>query len=188
MKTGYITLIACILLFALVSCSKKCEDFNPGIIEWMPYKVADKIVVMKNGLPDTLLVTSSEINHTEKIGFGVKCSCEDSYNLKLTSDSLTLEIQFNKSKSVELSQIAINTEWMSVSENLDFIDINGKRYTNVIVYRSVDQKAVTRFDRIVISKSIGIIEIVGKNGKWTITDDLKRNINESDIELKRIHC
>jgi hypothetical protein len=37
----------------MTGCAQKCEDFDKSIVEWMPYKEADKIVFLRNNKADT---------------------------------------------------------------------------------------------------------------------------------------
>ncbi len=176
------------LILILTSCAKKCDDFNNKIIEWMPYKTNDKIVIFQKGNTDTLTVKYSEIYHTDKIGFGVKCSCENSFILNLSSDSFKIDIRFNDSNLVEQSEIVINDEWMDYSEQVDNLTINGKAYTDLIIYKNTNQTPSKRFDRIILSKTIGIVAIIGEKDEWKIIDNTVRKIEISDIEFKSTDC
>ena len=154
----------------------------------MPYKKADRIIIGNNNKTDTLIVKYSEIHHTDKIGFGVNCECENSYIIHLSSDSLIINVLFYNANAVERSEILINNEWMNYSERLDRLQINGKEYTDLIIYKNENETPTSRFEKIIISKSIGIISVVGKNELWGIKDDTKRDIDVSKIQLKTIDC
>lgn len=190
MKSTYPILIIFFyfVIVVLTGCATKCDDFNNEIIDWMPYNEADRIIIGKDNRSDTLIVNYSEIHHTDKIGFGVKCDCEDTYSLNLSSDSLTIDVRFYNSSAVEKSEIVINDEWMSFSERLDKLEINGKEYNDLIIYKNEKQTPASRFEKIILSKSIGIISIVGINELWGIKDDTKRVIDVSKIKLKTIDC
>ena len=77
---------------------------------------------------------------------------------------------------------------MNYSERLDRLQINGKEYTDLIIYKNVNQTPSSRFEKIIISKSIGIISVVGKNELWGIKDDTKRDIDVSKIKLQTTDC
>ncbi len=154
----------------------------------MPYKTNDKIVIFQNANTDTLTVEYSEIYHTDKIRFGEKCSCVNSFTLNLSSDSFKIEIRFYDSDVVEQSEIAINDEWMIYSEQIDNLTINGKAYTDLIVYKNTKQTPSKRFDRVIISKTIGIVAIIGEKDEWAIMDNSVRKIDLSDIEFKMADC
>ena len=154
----------------------------------MPYNKTDKILIVKDNWTDTLIVNYSEIYHTDKIEFGVKCECENSYILKLSSDSLSIDIQFDNSREVENSEIVINDEWLNYSERIDKLKINGKEYYDLIIYKNISQTTKNRFEKIIISKSIGIISIVDSNNDWTIKNDSKKDIDMSKISFKNINC
>ena len=181
-------LIITSLIFVLTGCSTKCDDFNNKIVDWMPYKTSDKIVMSRNSIRDTLIVNYSEIYHTDKVGFGAKCTCENSYILNLSSNTLKIDIRFNDSKSIEQSEIVINDEWMNYSEQLNNLNINGKIYTDLIVYKNTNQTSSSKFEKIIVAKSIGIIKIIGKNNEWIIIDDSKKQIETSDIKFKNTDC
>ncbi len=180
--------ISIIMIFILTSCSKKCDDFDNKIIEWMPYKKSVKIIISQNGDRDTLTVNFSEIYHTDKIGFGVKCPCENSFILNLSSNTLNVDIRFNDSKLIEQSEIVINDDWMIYSEQTDQINLNGKVYTDLIVYKNINLTSVARFEKIIISKAIGIVAIIGEDDEWIIIDDSKKKIEISDIDFKSTDC
>lgn len=186
--TNPIRIIFTFVIVVLTGCATKCDDFNNEIIDWMPYKKADRIIIGNNNKTDTLIVNYSEIHHTDKIGFGVNCECENSYIIHLSSDSLIINVLFYNANAVERSEILINNEWMNYSERLDRLQINGKEYTDLIIYKNVNETPASRFEKIIISKSIGIISIVGKNELWGIKDDTKRDIDVSKIKLKTIDC
>lgn len=181
-------LISVFPIVFLSSCTKKCEDFDNRIIDWMPYKKSDKIIISQNGEKDTLTVNYSEIHHTDKIGFGVKCACVNSFILELSSNSLNIDVMFNDSKQVELSDIVINDEWLSYSEQADTIILNGHVFTDVIIYKNTNVSSSARFDKILISKSIGIVAIVGKDDEWIIIDNSIKDIEISAIEFQSTDC
>ena len=106
MKITYpIRIIFTFVIVALTGCATKCDDFNNEIIDWMPYKKADRIIIGNNNKTDTLIVNYSEIHHTDKIGFGVNCECENSYIIHLSSDSLIINVLFYNANAVERSEI-----------------------------------------------------------------------------------
>ncbi len=179
-------LVSASLILVMTSCAKKCDDFDNKIIDWMPYKTNDKIVVSQNGDMDTLNVNYSEIYHTDKIAFGVKCACEDSFILNLSSESLHIDIRFNDSRQIEQSDIVINDVWLEYSEHLDALVINGKSYSDLIIYKS--NIASSRYEKIIVVKSIGIVSIIGDREEWTITDDALKQIEISDIEFMGVDC
>jgi hypothetical protein len=169
-------------------CNTICEDFNNEIINWMPYKDADKIIIAKGNQVDTLIVNFSLRQHTDKIRFGSKCVCENSFSLKLSSDSLNINVLFEDSRAVENSVITINNEFLNYSSKLDSLEINGKKYFDLIVFENLHQYLINKFDKIIISKSIGIISITKQGYDWIIIDDLKRNIELSKIGLNISDC
>ena len=148
-RTNYILMIFTLLTTFLIGCAEKCEDFNNEIIEWMPYNETDKILIVKDNWTDTLIVNYSEIYHTDKIGFGVKCVCENSYILNVSSDSLSIDIRFDNSGEVKNSEIVINEEWMNYSESIDKLEINNKEYTDLIIYKNINQTSTSRFKKII---------------------------------------
>jgi hypothetical protein len=189
MKRHYIILlIFASLVIISAGCGTICEDFNNDIINWMPYKEADKIIIAKGNQVDTLIVNFSLIQHTDKIRYGSKCECDNLYLLKLSSDSLSIAILFNDSRAVENSVITINNEFLNYSSKLDSLEINGKKYFDLIVYENINQYLINKFDKIIISKSIGIISITKQGYDWIIIDDSKRNIELSKIGLNISDC
>ncbi|NOU48574.1 MAG: hypothetical protein HOO86_16150 [Bacteroidales bacterium] len=181
-------LVSISLIVVLTACSKKCIDFDNKIIDWMPYKKNDRIIFFQNEERDTLTVQYSEIYHTDMIGFGAKCSCENSFILNLTSNTFNIDIRFNDSRSIVQSEIVINNEWMNYSEQLENININGKDFTDLIVYKNINPTSSARFEKIFVSKAIGIVAIIGENNEWIIVDDSIKKIEISDLELKRTDC
>lgn len=176
------------MIIILIGCSKKCEDFNNDIVDWMPYKVTDKIVIFRNSDSDTLTVTFSEINHTNKIRYGSKCMCENSFTLNLSSDYLNIDIRFYNSWAIEQSEFIINDEWMSYLEQLDTMELNGHTFTDVLIFKNANENSSLRFKKIIISKSIGIIAIIELNDEWLIIDYSKKHTEISDIEFKSTDC
>jgi hypothetical protein len=189
MKRHYIVLLILVSLLIIPSgCGTICEDFNNQIINWMPYKEADKIIIAKGNQVDTLIVNSSLRQHTDKIRFGSKCVCENSYSLKLSSDSLSIDVLFEDSRAVEKSVITINNEFLNYSSKLDSLEINGKKYFDLIVFENLHQYLINKFDKIIISKSIGIISITKQGYDWIIIYDSKRNIELSKIGINISDC
>jgi hypothetical protein len=187
-KLKHFLIILTSLIFVLTGCSTKCDDFNNKIIDWMPYKTSDKILISSNNEKDTLIVNYIEIYHTDKIGSRSLCACENSFSVNLSSDAFDIDIRFNDSKLINQSDIVINSEWMNYSEQMDSLNINGKIYKDLIVFQNSNQTSSMRFEKIIVAKSIGIIAIIGKNEEWIIVDDSKRQIETSDIKFKRTDC
>lgn len=169
-------------------CAQKCEGFNNDIINWMPYKTSDKIPVTNDKIHDTLTVLYSDIHHTNKIAYGVKCACENSYNLMLSSDSLELEIYFNDSRDVTQSEIYINGEGMFYRKQMDKMEIMGSWFSDLIEYSKYSQDKGAAFDSIIIAKSVGIILIKGPDTEWTTVNDSEKNIEVSDLRFISKNC
>jgi len=172
----------------LIGCSKKCGEFNSDIISWLPYKKTDLIILAFNTNKDTLTLKSSVINHTEKVRNNTKCACEDSYSLVISSDSLHINVVFFNSKSIGDSHIRINYDNLNFSEHLTSYQLNGKNYSNVLVYKNNEQNHTARFIKLYISKNIGIIEIVGQSEDWVIENDAIKSIEVSEIEFNETNC
>lgn len=181
-------LISVFPIVVLTSCEKKCEDFDNRIVDWMPYKKSDKIIISQNGERDTLTVNYSEIHHTGKIAFGAKCACMNSFILNLSSNTLKIDVMFNDSKLVEQSAIIINDEWLSYSEQADTVYLKEQIFTDLIIYKNTNVSSTARFDKILISKSIGIVAILGKDDEWIIIDNSIKDIEISAIEFQSTDC
>jgi hypothetical protein len=54
--------------------------------------------------------------------------------------------------------------------------------------KNTNQTSSRRFDKIILSKTIGIIAIIGEKDEWKIIDNTVRQIEISDIEFKRTDC
>ncbi len=189
MKTKTFTILLTLLIYiGLTGCGRRCEDFNEEVVNWMPYKVNDHIILQKNEVLDTLKVTQSEIYHTDKIGAWVKCSCADSYTINLGSDSLDIIVTFYSSNNVSASHVKLNDEYLSFSEQLSTFTFNDKVYLNVIIYKNNHQSQSQRFDSLLISKSIGIIGIIGTSEELVIPDDSIRTIDLSSIDFINVDC
>lgn len=177
-----------VIFFVLTGCGRRCEDFNADILTWMPYKIGDRIVLQKDEILDTLTVVQSEIYHTDKIGAWVKCSCSDRYTIYLSSDTLNIIVTFEASHNVNASNVKVNDEHLYFSERLNAFNFNDKQYSDVIIYKNNYQSQFKRFDSLLISKSIGIIGIIGSTGEWVIPDDSKRTIDLSSIDFINVDC
>lgn len=190
MKKVSILLSICIALVILISgCKKKCDEFNEGIIDWMPYKVSDKIIIFNNITSDTLIVNNSEIYHTKKIGAFTKCACSSSFYVSLSSDSFNINVSFNESRNIEQSQIVINNGYsLYYSEQFEMLALNGYYYSDVVIYRKHINTGEQRFNTAYISKSIGIIGIVGENDEWYIHDNSKKILEMSRIAFTSTDC
>lgn len=176
------------LLCHLTGCSKKCDEFNSDIINWLPYKKTDLIILTYNTNKDTLTLKSSIINHTKKVRNNTKCECEDSYNVVISSDSIHINVDFYKSKSIDDSYAKINNDNFHFLEQLNSYQLNGKNYSNVIVYKNSELNSGTRFTKLYISKNIGIIEIIGLSEDWIIENDISKSIEVSDIDFNEASC
>lgn len=184
-----ILLILTWMIIILNGCTRKCEDFDNEILDWMPYKVNDKIELSSNSSSfETLTVSYSEINHSDKIPVMAKCMCENSFIISLSSDSLNITIFFENSNEIDQSWIHINGEQMGYSEHLDNLEINGHRYADLIIYEKNELTLMIRFKKIIIAKSIGIIAISEMNNEWRIVDDSKKQIEISDIKSIKTGC
>lgn len=154
----------------------------------MPYNQAEKIVLSSDGNSDTLVVTSKSIYHTDRIPFGVKCGCENSYTLSITSDSFSIDIRFNNSMVPEQSEFVMNDEWLEFKAHLDNLAVNGKSYADVIVYDNSLSADSTSFLKIIVSKSIGILSIQKGNVVWFVEDDSYKQIITVKADFKSIDC
>ena len=181
-------LVWVILLSLLTGCGQKCEDFNNDIVNWMPYKASEKIPVYNGYTHDTLTVLYSEIHYTRRLGYGVKCTCENSYYLKLTSDSLELEIDFNESRDITRSEIYVNGEGLFYAKQLDKMEIMGNQYNDLIEFAKSSQNDRGTFDSIIVAKSVGIILIKGPGIEWSTIDNAKKIINVSDLKFISKNC
>jgi hypothetical protein len=77
---------------------------------------------------------------------------------------------------------------LNYSELLNSYQLNGKNYSNVIIYKNDSQNSTKRFDKLVISKNIGIIEIIGVSEEWIIENDNIKNIEVSEIDYNKSDC
>ncbi len=187
-KMVSIFLIISVVYFGLTGCGKRCGEFNSEILQWMPHKKSDMVIIQKSGITDTLIVRYSIVRHTNKIQAWAKCICEDSYIIELNSDSLTIMVTFFESNNVSDSHIQLNNESLSFSEQVSSYNYNDKAYSNVLIYRNSSQSQTKRFDSLLISKSIGIIGIIGTTEEWAIYDDSYKNIDVSSVEIKYSDC
>jgi hypothetical protein len=174
-------------LFFLSSCATKCPDFDKTILDWMPYKQNDRIIISTGNKTDTLIVNMSLIEHTDKVGFGSKCSCQNIFSLQISSDSINIHGNFNDSRLVNESGFIINNWNFYYSEQKDTMEINGVNYSNLVIYANTEN-AYSPFEKLIISKSIGIIEIISKNGNWNLVDNSNRQIKISDINMQIHNC
>ena len=190
MKNRILSVIAISILLTNIfsGCSKKCGDFNSDVINWLPYKKADLIILTYNTNKDTLTLKSHVINHTDKVRYNAKCECADSYSVVISSNSIHINVDFLNSKSIKDSFIKINNDNLSFSEQLSFYYLNGKNYSNVLVYINKWQNQSTRFTKLYISKNIGIIEIVGQSEDWVIENDTNKSIDVSEIDFNETNC
>jgi len=189
MKLSFkIFLIFPLLTTIITGCYKNCDEFNKEILEWMPYKLQDKIIVTGLNQTDTLTVTDSKINHTDKIKFFSMCMCMDFYIVSLSSDSIEIQAEFYDSGNANNSDIYINHEYMNYSEQLDNLVLNGHNYNDLQIYKGNTALNGGRFDKVIISKSIGIVAIIEKNRNWIILDNNTRNINTSDLNYYDDGC
>jgi hypothetical protein len=172
----------------LTGCGKRCEEFNNDILNWMPYKAGDEIVFQKNRTPDTCYLAYNEIIHTDKIGAWEKCECEDSYSVRISSDSLDIEVMFYHSVDVSDSYVSVNNEGLSFVKQASSYSFNSTSYSNVLIYENNIVSDNKRFEKVLISKSIGIIGIIGTFEEWTIIDDSIKSIQITDVKQSIIDC
>jgi hypothetical protein len=174
-----------IILFS--GCSTKCPSFESSILEWMPYKEHDKIILSNGSETDTLIVTSSQIEHTDRMAFGTRCACSNMFYLHLSSDSLNIQGSFHDSRIVEQSSFVINTWNFYFSELRDTMEIDGLIYSDLIVYHNTDTM-YSHFEKIIISKSIGIVAIIGTNEEWKLVDNSNKQVKISDLKMQIHNC
>ncbi len=106
----------------------------------------------------------------------------------LASSSLNISVRFNNSRASEQSDIMVNNEFLSYSYQSDTLEINGRTYTQVMVFVNAGQVPSQSFEKIILSKTIGIIAIIERDGAWEIKDNSARHIEISDIEFKSTDC
>jgi hypothetical protein len=177
------------LLLVLVSgCGDRCDDFNNDIVSWMPYKVNEKIVLSDSVNTQTLVVHYCQITHSDKLSSGSTCLCSDSYSLIMSSDLFYLDVQFISSKVLEDSYIEINHEELIFSEELDSLELNGNVYQDVVVYLSTDPNFYGNYNKIIISKSIGILAIIGDANQYFVVDDAKRQVDVASVDVIGADC
>jgi len=184
-KNSLLFLISCLII---IGCARDCPDFNDDVVQWIPYKEADNIEMTNSTGTETLVVNSSKIYHSDEVRFGVKCACENAYILNLSSNSFNIDIRFNDSRNIESSEIVINGEWLDFLEQRASITINGKAYQEVILYESLNQLAAGNFIRVIVSKSFGIIAIIGNDEEWSLINETKRVISITDIDFLGKDC
>jgi hypothetical protein len=187
MKPHFIILLIILSFIILTGCSQKCDDFDNSIVAWMPYTEGGKIVFLRNDKTDTLIVNSSVRNHTDKVGFRTDCMCVNSYSLNLSADSVNIDVSFHDSRRVEISDIIINDEGMGYFGIIDTLVIDGKTFTDLIEYKNTSHD-VHRFERVILSKSIGIVSISGPFGEWKFPDYSKKNVDASGITYNSHDC
>jgi hypothetical protein len=184
-----ILLILTWMIIILNGCTRKCEDLNNEILDWMPFKIDDKIVLSRNNSSlETLTVDFNEINHSDRIPVMSMCICENSFIISLSSDSLDINILFHNTNKINQSWIYINGEQMNYSQHLNNLEVNGHMFTDLITYKNNDLTLSRRFEEIIISKSIGIISISAVNDEWLIVDDSEKQIEISDIKSIKSGC
>jgi hypothetical protein len=172
----------------LSGCSHQCEDFNTEIMRWIPYKLNDKITLTGNSGSNTLTVTKSEGYHTNKVRYRTDCSCENSYYVTLSSESLFIDFTFYDANSPEISDINIQGELLTSSEYLESLEVNGHVYNDVLIYENLNRSSSHNFERILVSKSIGIILIIKTDEELNIDDISVKQIELSDIKLQTSSC
>ena len=181
-------LVFVFLALIVTGCYKHCDEFNKEILDWMPYKLQDKIMVTDLNKTDTLTVTDANIYHTDKIKIFSMCGCMDHYIVSLSSDSIEIQAEFYDSGNAKNSTIYINHEYLNYSEQLDNLVLNGHNYNDLQIYKGNTAVNGGRFDKIIISKSVGIVAIIEKNRNWINLDNNIRNINISNINYNIDGC
>jgi hypothetical protein len=175
-------------LLLLTGCATKCPDFDRSVLEWMPYKLGDKLILYNQNQADTFVAWYSQIDHSDKIVSGMDCACDNSYFLKLHSDSVDLLITFYNSSNIKISEIDINEDALRYSQQMDSIDLDKQSFKDVIVFKNPNINHPQRFDSVFVSKSIGIIAVYTANELWSIRDNSKRGIKISDVKMLVNNC
>ncbi len=186
-----ISLSSIFILFSIVffyGCGKRCAEFNEDILTWMPYQKGDSLILENDGILRTCYFIKSKIIHTDKMGTWDKCDCESSYSINLQSDSLDINLMFNHSYDVSRSYIELNNETFCFEKLESNYTYNNKDYLHVLIFENCREEDENRFDKILISKSIGIIGIIGSSEEWIIYDDSTKQIHISNIDQDIIDC
>ncbi len=184
-KTHFLFLISILIIS---SCARDCPDFDNEVLNWMPYKVGDIVEIDNSQNSESLIVNSSQIYHSDKVSFGVKCGCNNAYILNLKSNTFNIDIRFNDSRDIETSEMIVNGEWLDYSEQKAIIFINGRNYYDVLIYESQNMLTAGTFSKVVVAKSIGIVAIVGDNEEWNIFFDTKRAIDITNVDFMATDC
>ena len=184
-KIRFLILIS---FLTIIGCARDCPDFNNEVLDWMPYKVADIVEINNSVSSESLIVNTSQIYHSDKVSFGVKCACLNTYVLNLSSHSFNIDIRYSDSKEIGTSEIVVNGEWLDYSEQKASIFVNGNNYYDVIIYESRNLLTPGSFSKVIIAKSIGIVAIIGENEEWGINYDNKRTIDISEVDFMASDC
>lgn len=177
-----------LLVVILSGCAERCDDFEYSITDWMPYKTNDRIIIESNNIIDSLTVNYSVINHTDKIQFGAKCICENSFSINLASANLDIYIRFDDAKDLTQSEIQLNDEFLAFSEQVNSAIIDGITYTNVLIFVNRNQESSANYQQVIVAKDIGIVAIISAEDEWVITDGSRRQVESSDIEFISLDC
>lgn len=172
----------------LSGCTVKCDNFDTAILNWMPFKVDDEIIIQDTLANYTLSVIKSQVDHSVKRRKNADCICEDRYWVTLNTSWLNIDLYFNNSKMVENSDAVVNSEVLNYSQHLFDQTIDGIKYEEVIVYKNPDQSASVKYKELVIANSIGIISLTGATLKWQRVDPDKREVDPAKVTFNDFSC
>ena len=178
-------LIILAIAFVFASCNN-CPKFDKEILQWMPYQENEKLSFINNkGEEIELEVTSYNVRHTDRIGFGVKCACESSYTVTLNSENLQLRCWIDG--SINQKDMHINSQYLRLSRQLDSYNFNGKTYKNVCIYERT-QEDENSFQQIIQIKDIGIVEFTINDEQWVKKDLSTKKTSSSKVSMSSSGC
>lgn len=188
-KSAFILLF---VFFTLTACSRKCENFNAGILNWFPYQKDDIIEMQEFGNESIkyFQVTRSEGHHTNKIAAGVKCTCENYFQATIEGEGeIRIDLIFTQQESNKnsiLSEVYLNNNTLYMQEKLEEYELYGARYKDVMIFSSLIDSGIE--EKVLLSKSVGIIAVYLEEDIFLLNNSFHRKIEISDISFYEQNC
>ena len=183
-----IFLMVFIIILGLPGCNRRCEDFNYNVVQWLPYEINEQIQLKTSQSVESFLVTSNEIHHTEKIPRLASCLCVNSLSVSLESDTVDIFIHIHDAKDISSGMVSINDEHLDFKEYVNSYNLNDEVFSEVIVFEGYSQVKEIIYEKVVIAKHIGIIQIVSSDEEWYINDNQIKPTDALRIEVIEEEC
>lgn len=188
---GICILVWMLCFFSACNFQINCPGLNNEILEWIPYKNNETIVLM-NSTDDSILqleINDVVVEHTTHYTTNTKCGrCDDNLRVngnETSNPGLQINMNFNINNITHQSFTIEDSYFFGDSQSSEYTDytFEGVKYDAVQIFEnSRDQ----RFTKLILAKGDGIIALIDKEGHTWLLKEI--NAASTPVEIINIAC